>query len=76
MKQGFLASQESFSGANVSLFEFRQDAEDKTDGQRLELLGNFFSLLFLIFIQKKEKQVKYKKIFFKNQRNQKLKDIN
>lgn len=78
VKQGFLASQESFSGANVSLFEFRQDAEDKTDGQSLELLGNFsffFSLLFLIFIQEKKNKSSIKRFFLKNQRNQKLKDI-
>lgn len=57
VKQGFLASQESFSDANVSLFEFRQDAEDETDGQSLELLGNFsfFFSPFSYFYSKKRK---------------------
>lgn len=62
VKQGVLASQESFSGANVSLFEFRQDAEDKTDGQSLELLGkfSFYFLSFFLFLFKKRKTKRHK----------------
>lgn len=67
MKQGFLASQESFSGANVSLFEFRQDAEDKTDGQSLELLGNFFLSFFLFLFKKKKNKSSVKRFFLEIQ---------